>query len=172
MAERKDDPMNRRFLAVLIAASLLVPASAFAYSHGSASESFGPQLGFSSDPSQVVFGGHMDFADIAPSLDFVPSIDVGVGDNVTVFSFNGDFHYRFDINSHWQPYAGGGVALHAFSWDTGFGHTSDTVGGGNLIVGADVPTQRGSRFYVEGRFGLGDGPSFKALAGWNFGMHR
>ncbi len=153
----------------LLALLLIAPATARA---AGAFQAVGPQIGFSTDPSQLVFGGHMSFGNVAPDLDFVPSVDLGVGDNVTVFSINGDFHYRFKLEgARWQPYAGAGVALHTASVSgggTGFGGGSETVGGGNLIVGADVPTERGSRFYVEGRFALGDGPTFKALAGWSF----
>jgi hypothetical protein len=161
--------MMRRASTVLLT-MLMIAAAASAHAAGS-SQVWGPQIGFSTDPSQVVFGGHMGFEDVAPRLDFVPSVDIGVGDNVTVFSFNGDFHYRIEANSRWQPYFGAGVALHTASVSDDFGGGSSTVGGGNLIVGAGVPTNRGSRFYVEGRFGLGDGPTFKALAGWSFPMH-
>jgi hypothetical protein len=45
------------------------------------------------------------------------------------------------------------------------------LGGGSLLFGADVPTKTGNRFFVEGKLALGDGPSFKATAGWNFKMH-
>ncbi len=159
--------MIRRVLVPVFTALLLVPTSALAATF----TTVGPQIGFSTDPSQVVFGGHLGMQDVAPDLDFVPSIDIGVGDNVTVFSLNGDFHYRFRVQgARWQPYAGAGVALHTASESSGFGGGSSTVGGGNLMVGADVPTQGGSRFYVEARFGLGDGPTFKALAGWSFAL--
>ena len=110
-------------------------------------------------------------SDIAPRVDFVPSIDLGVGDNLTLISFNGDFHYRFQAShSHWTPYAGAGVSLHVWNWDSGFPGegSSGTVGDGTLIGGADVPTSSGNRFFVEGKLSLGNGPTFKALAGWSF----
>ena len=125
-------------------------------------------------PNQVVFGGHLEMGNIAPQVDFVPGVDLGFGDNVTLVSVIGDFRYRIKVTgATWQPYAGAGVALHMFSWDSGVvGHSSsETLGGGELIVGADVPTKTGNRFFVEGKFALGDGPSFKALAGWCFPMH-
>ncbi len=152
--------MIRRSLALLLLV-LALPCAARASSFST----FGPHFGFSTDPSQLVVGGHLQMGDVAPHLDFVPSIDLGFGDNVTVLSLNGDFHYRLEVSgARWQPYVGGGVSLHHAS-SNGY---SSTVGAGSFIFGADVPTQSGSRFFVEGKLGIGDGPTFKALAGWSF----
>ncbi len=164
--------MIRRLIA-LAALAVLAPATALAAGHSF--QTAGPHLGFSSSPGQVVFGGQMEFGDVAPQLDFVPGIDAGFGDHVTLISLNGDFHYRIALqNSTWQPYAGAGISLHFLSFDNaGPGvDNSETIGGGSLIVGADVPTQSGNRFFAEAKFGLGDadGPAFKALAGWHFRM--
>lgn len=162
--------MNAKLPLALLFAALL-PTSALAA--GSAFQTYGPHIGFSGDPSQLVLGGQLQMGDVAPSLDFVPSVDLGIGDGGTVLSLNGDFHYRFTISgATWQPYAGGGVALHFVSFDNpGPGPDgSDTLAGGTVVIGADVPTKTGNRFFVEGKFGLGDGPEFKAIAGWHFRM--
>jgi hypothetical protein len=161
--------MSRRLVALIFTA-LMVPASANA---ASTFATWGPHVGFTTDPSQVVFGGQLEMGNVAPQIDFVPSVDFGFGDNVTLVSLNGDFRYRFAVTgSAWQPYAGAGVSLHFLSWDSNvIGHSSsDTQGGGSLLFGADVPTKTGNRFFVEGKFALGDGPTFKATAGWNFKM--
>lgn len=161
--------MSRRLLALTLAL-LLAPAAAHA---AGSFQTWGPHIGFSTDPSQVVFGGQLQMGNVAPDIDFVPGVDLGVGDHITLVSLNGDFHYRFTISgATWQPYAGAGIALHFFSWDSGFPgrSASETQAGGSLLFGADVPTQTGSRFFVEGKVALGDGPSFKAMAGWHFKM--
>jgi hypothetical protein len=158
--------MNRK-LALALAFAAFVPAAAWAGPF----QTFGPHVGFSTDPSQVVFGGQLQMGDIAPQIDFVPGVDLGIGDDLTIISLNGDFHYRFQVQGMtWQPYAGGGIAVHMISWDIpGPGSDdSDTRAEGTLIVGADVPTRSGSRFFVEGKIGLGDGPDLKFLAGWHF----
>ena len=157
--------IRRTFAALALALALPVTAHA-----ATAFSTVGPHVGFSSDPSQIVLGGQLQLGDVAPQIDFVPGVDLGFGDNVTVISLNGDFHYRFEISgTQWAPYAGAGISLHFFSFDSGVvGHGSDTVGGGSIILGADVPTKTGSRFFAEAKFGLGDGPTFKALAGWHF----
>lgn len=161
--------MKRSVLASLLLLLVLAPATALA---ARAQRSLGPEIGFSSDPSQVVFGAHLCFGGGASHLDFVPGVDVGLGDNVTLTALNGDFHYRFKVSgATWQPYAGAGVSLYSASYNGPFGDAfggSSTFGGGNLIVGADIPTDRGSSFSVEARLALGDGPSFRLMGAWNF----
>jgi hypothetical protein len=165
---RKELSMTRAALVVLFLLLLLAPATAHA---ARATRSIGPEIGFSADPDQVVFGGHLCFANVAPDLDFVPSVDVGLGDDVTVTALNGDFHYRFKVSgATWQPYAGAGVSFYGISGSGPFGGGSSSIGGGNLIVGTDVPTHGGSRFFAELRLALGDGPSFRLIGGWNFPM--
>lgn len=158
---------NLALVAMIIA--LVAPTSAHAFS------AFGPHLGFSSGPDQVVVGAHWQFGDVAPQLDFVPGIDLGFGDNLTVVSLNGDFHYRFDVTgSTWQPYAGAGVGLHFYQFDNNgpYGDASATEGGGHFILGADVPTKSGSRFFAELKLGLNSrSPDLKVLAGWSFKSH-
>jgi hypothetical protein len=154
--------MTRRTGFTLFLLLLLAPMT----SHAAAG--LGPQIGFSSDPDQVVFGGHLQFRDVAPDVDFVPSVNVGVGDNVTVTAFNGDFHFRFRVSgARWQPYVGAGASLYGVSGDGPFGG-SDSFGGGNFILGAEAPTSRASRFFAELRLALGDGPTLRMIAGWNF----
>lgn len=160
--------MVRKVVAAFAFAAL-VPAAAWA----GAFQTFGPHLGFSTDPSQIVFGGQLQMGDIAPQIDFVPGAEVGIGDDVTIVSLNGDFHYRFVVEGMtWQPYAGGGVAVHFVSFDNPgpIGDDSDTFAEGTIVGGADVPTKAGSRFFIEGKIGLGDGPDFKVMAGWHFKM--
>lgn len=155
--------LRRTLLALAFLAAL--PAASFAGSF----TAFGPHLGFSQGPDQFVIGGHLQWGDVAPQLDFVPSVDLGFGDNTTLVSLNGDFHYRIDTNTTWQPYVGGGVGIHFFSFDNGIGNNdSDTEAGGHFIAGADVATKGHSRFFAEIKLGFADSPDFKALAGWSF----
>ncbi len=151
---------------LLLIAALLVPAAAGAGTFST----IGPRIGFSSGPGQVLVGGQLVLGDAAPNLDFVPNVDLGFGDDATIISVNGDFHYRINVEgTQWQPYVGGGIALNFVSWDAGpLRDQSDTRAGGSLIVGADVPTRSGSRFFAELKLGLGDTADLKALAGWNF----
>ncbi len=150
----------------LLLAALLVPAAASAGTFSTV----GPRLGFSTGPDQILLGGQLQIGDAAPNLDFVPNVDLGFGDDVTVISANGDFHYRLNVEGMtWQPYVGAGIALNFISFDAGpLNDESDTQAGGSIILGADVPTRSGNRFFTELKLGLGDTADFKALAGWNF----
>ncbi len=160
--------MLRRVLLALLTL-VVIPAAAVAAPFAA----FGPQLGFSQGPDQFVIGGHLQWGDVAPQLDFVPGLDLGFGDNTTLVSLNGDFHYRIDTKTQWQPYVGGGVGIHFISFDNaGPGiDDSDTQAGGHFIAGADVATKGRSRFFAEIKLGFGDSPDFKALAGWSFKAH-
>ena len=143
----------KRAMFVLLTA-LLVPAAAGAGTFST----IGPRIGFSSSPGQVLVGGQLVLGDAAPNLDFVPNVDLGFGDDATIISVNGDFHYRFLVQgTQWQPYAGAGIALNFVSWDAGpLNDQSDTQAGGSIIIGADVPTKSGSRFFTELKLGLVD----------------
>ena len=160
--------LRRSVIALALILGLPLAASAESFT------AFGPHLGFSQGPDQFVLGGQLQWGDIAPQLDFVPSIDLGLGGGSTVFSLNGDFHYRLDTHMTWQPYLGGGVGLHFVSRDNNPGPGFDrsaTNAGGQFIVGADVATKRGSRFFAEVKIGFGDSPDLKALAGLSFRAH-
>ena len=163
--------MSRRpFVPVLLAASLLAaPAASRAASYAS----FGPHLGFSSGPGQILGGGHLLWAEIAPRLDLVPGAEIGVGSHETVVGLNGDFHYRFDTNTQWQPYVGGGLALQFASSDRAGPARDDTStrAGGHIIGGASVTTAGKSQFFAELKLGLGDAPNLKGMAGWHFTRH-
>jgi hypothetical protein len=151
----------------LFALLLLAPGVAHAVQANGA----GPRVGFSSNPDQLVLGGQVELGEIAPDIDFTPNAELGFGDHATVIALNFDLHYRFRISgSPWSPYAGAGLGVNFIQVDlpAPFEDDSNTEVGGNVIVGAQVPTQAGSRFFTELKLGLGDIPDFKLLVGWNF----
>src|SRR5437899_2805166 len=57
---------------------------------GSVVTSWGPRFGFSSTPDQVVVGGELNMHGPAPNWAFTPNLELGFGDNATVFAINGD----------------------------------------------------------------------------------
>jgi hypothetical protein len=157
--------LRRILLALTLVVALPVVSSADSFT------AYGPHLGFGQGFDQFVVGGQLQWHEIAPQLDFVPSLDLGLGGGATTFSINGDFHYRLATRSTWQPYLGGGVGIHFNSFDnSGPGRdASSTDAGGQFIVGADVAAKRGGRFFAEVKIGFGDSPDLRALAGLNFG---
>jgi hypothetical protein len=131
--------------------------------------SVGPRFGLSVDPDQFVLGGQMYFdPDLATNLYFTPSAEVGFGDDVTLFQVNGDLVYVVRLATSLHPYFGAGVAVALIDFEGDLG--SDTEVGLNLVGGLRFAREeRASHFFVEGRFGVGDIPDLKVMAGWNFG---
>ena len=153
------------------ALAALVPASALAARPGGVS-GIGPQVGFSISPDQLVVGGHLVVGEVAPRLAFVPNLELGFGDNRTLIAMNFDMHYTFQLrDSDWRPYTGAGLGISFLEIDRQppLDDHSETDVGGNVILGAAAPTRSGNQFFGELRFGLGDIPSLKLLAGWTFG---
>jgi hypothetical protein len=159
--------------ALLFAAAVLFAPAAHAAEKATADTysshaAFGPRIGISSSPDQLVVGGQLVFPDFAPQLSAVPSVELGFLDNETTVAINGDLIYHFVVRSStWKPYAGAGAALEVSQPENG---DSSTDAGMNLIVGADVPTRTGNRFFGEFRIGVGDISSLKIMVGWNFPM--
>ena len=167
--------MVKKLIALCVLA-LAIPVVALAQSSsgsgGPILTAGGPRIGFSSGPDQVLFGGQLDLGNIAPDLTLNPNGEIGFGDDATTISLCGDLHYHFQLNdSPWRPYVGAGIGFTHISVDLGpFGDASDSFVGMNIIGGAIVPTQSGSRFFAEMKLGIGDIPDFKLLIGWNFRM--
>jgi len=157
--------LRRLVLVFALGALFAVPAHADAVLGGA-----GPRVGFSINPDQLVFGGQLIIGEVAPDLTFDPSLEFGFGDHATVIAANFDMHYHFVVSgTAWRPYAGAGLGINFIEVDNRFGEDfSDTEVGGNLILGAGIPTQAGNRFFGEMKFGLGDIPDLKVLVGWNF----
>jgi hypothetical protein len=161
--------LKRFFLAGLLWA-LIAPGTAHA---ATTATGFGPRVGLSIDPDQLVLGGQLVIGEIAPDVTFNPNIELGFGDNATVIALNLDGQYHFRIqNSPWRPYVGFGIGINFIEVDlpSPFNNVSNTEVGANLIVGAGVPTRSNNRFFTEARFGLGDIPDLKLMAGWQFAL--
>ena len=167
--------MIRRWKSVaLVLASLAMLAGFSAGPAAAASDAlFGPRIGISSSPDQLVLGGQIEFPEFAEHLSVDPNLELGFLDHVTTIAINTDFFYHFEVqDTRWTPYAGLGLGLVVTQFDNDvFGRVdSETDVGANLVLGASVPTRTGSRFFGELRAGLGDIPSVKLMAGWNFRM--
>ena len=121
--------------------------------------------GFSDDPDQFLFGGQLELPPLGENIYFVPSAEVGLGDDRFSLSFNGDFQYRFDTGGGVRPYAGAGVAL----WwvDNDNSNDSDTEFGVNALGGMFFGS--GPPMFVELKLGLTDDiPDLKVVFGVNF----
>ena len=153
-----------RLIAFLFTALAL---SCFALGSPALATTGGLRAGFSSSPDQFLVGGQLELSPVAHNLYIIPSAELGLGDNLTSISFNGDLQYRFVSHSALRFYAGGGLALYLVNPDGPVG--SDTNFGVNALGGMFFNRNSKSPMFVELKAGLSDRvPDWKAVFGVNF----
>ncbi len=127
----------------------------------------GIRAGVSADPDQFFFGGHIETRPLIERLTFRPNVELGIGDDFTVFTGNLEFVYSVPLSGHpWRVYFGAGPSLVVFSRDDdGPGGDNDGAGGGfNILVGA----QHSDGLFGELKIGLIDSPELKVTIGYAF----
>lgn len=158
----------KRLVFLIVGGLLLLPLMASAQVAG-----VGPRLGLSVDPDQFTFGGQLKIGPYSESFFIVPNLEIGVGDDLTIIQFNGDFDWMIPTNnSPVHPYIGGGLGIAYVDWDDRFqgNNSSSTEVGINFLGGLEFANKSGnSSFFTELRLGIGDLPDLKAMVGWNFG---
>lgn len=152
-------------LCVLVISGLIAPAAAA----DEAKMGLGLRpLGFSINPDQYVLGAQAVLGTYYRGR-FAPSVDFGFGDNVTVIT--GNFDLKIDLFSPPKSesvfYVGAGPTLSYISPDVG---ESDTEIGLSLLGGVKLGMSEKNYYNIEARFGIGDIPDFKLLAGVMFGF--
>jgi hypothetical protein len=147
-----------RWTTVLAALACLVLPTAAASAQDEAR--FGIRAGFSINPDQLFFGGHVALPPIAERVEFMPSAEIGFGDDLTSFAVNGDFKYRFKTDSNYAPYAGAGATANWFDGNGDFGI--------NLLGGISLGSYESKPVFLEAKIGLGDVPDAKFLIGVTF----
>jgi len=155
---------------ITIAAIAVIIAGAGVHTTQAQKAEFGLRAGFGIDPDQFVVGGHAVFGRYLKVFRFAPSVDLGFGDNMTVFNANGDF--RFSLTppgSATKFYLGGGPTLSHYEFDAGSG---DTEVGISAIGGIGIPMSSVGTYGIEARVGFGDIPDFRALLTLTFGGSR
>jgi hypothetical protein len=120
----------------------------------------GVQGGVSIDPDQAYIGGHIETQPLVDRVRFRPGLDIGFGDDLTLFAINLDFTYSFTANRPWNLYAGGGPAINVFDFDGG----GETEAGFNFIVGA----KHRDGLFFEMKIGAMDSPDLKFGVGYTF----
>lgn len=115
---------------------------------------------------QFHFGGHAKLGDLFPNVALVPGLEVGMGDDVTVVTANGDLVYRVTELSQapWGPYAGGSLSFNFIDSDAG----SDSDLGLSAVGGTTYALDNGNEVFVELRLGIMDSPGLKITAGYTF----
>jgi len=133
-------------------------------------QGWGPRVGATVNPDQFHFGAHADFGGMRSHLRFEPSMELGMGDNLTVLALNGDVAFRFASRwDTWTPFLGGGGSVFFVGDDNGLMDGTETNAGLSALGGIEKGLSSGSRFFLEGKVGFIDAPDFQINAGWTFG---
>jgi hypothetical protein len=137
-----------------------------------AETAWGLRGGATFGPDQVHVGVHMNGGELFNDGWFIPNVEIGFGDNVTLVAINPELVYKFNKRSHadWGFYIGAGLGLNILSWDednAGHDH-SDTDLGLNILGGMSRKLSAGNDFFLELKLGVGDSPDGKVTAGFTF----
>jgi hypothetical protein len=124
------------------------------------SQTIGPHAGISFHPEQFYFGAHAETPPLADRLRFRPSLDIGVGGDVTTASLNVEFAYHVRSPQAWNVYAGGGPALNIIKT------RDDTHAEPGLNVLVGLAHEDG--LFMEVKAGALDSPRLKIGVGYQF----
>jgi len=132
---------------------------------------WGLRVGVTDDPDQVIGGAHFNLGEFVPHLRFQPDVQLGVGDDHTTLYATAPVYYRFDTDTRFTPYAGGGVSLGFVDRDLPSGSNADDTefeAGFKVTGGLEWPRGQGQAFFVELSIGFGDVHDLAVLAAWSF----
>ncbi len=155
---------------ILLCALFAIAAGA---ATASAETAWGLRGGITFDPDQVHVGAHMLAGELFEDGYFLPNVEVGFGDHMTIIAVNPELVYKFTKRSStpWGFYIGGGLGINFVSWDDDYfysEHDSDTDLGLNILGGMSRKLSDGNDFFVELKLGLSDSPDGKITAGFTF----
>lgn len=107
--------------AVLLALAAAPPAAA----QDLGMRGWGLRAGAATDPDQVIVGAHFDLGEVIDQLRLQPSLELGIGDDVSTVQGLVPVHYRFETGGEWTPYTGGGLLLALIDYDDRPGRRDD-----------------------------------------------
>ena len=115
--------------------------------------------------NQIHLGMDARMGEVFPNVEFTPNLELGLGDNATILSINGDLAYQFTelVTSPWGMYGGGALSFHYQDFENG----SDTNLGLNALFGFTKVFINGHRGLAEIRLGVMDSPDFKLTFGYS-----
>ena len=137
-----------------------------------AATGWGVRGGFTFDPDQIHVGAHLEGGELFHNGIFLPNIEIGFGNDITLVTLNPELVYRFErrSSSGWGFYIGGGLGINFWSWDDHHPgrHDSDTDLGLNALGGINRRLGGGDFFFLELKLGLDDSPDAKISVGLTF----
>ncbi len=160
--------------AVVPAAVMLILASMLTSGDALAREplgfnGWGPRVGYQFDDAydQFYFGAHFRLGEFVENLEFLPSIDMGFGDNTTLLSVNPDIVYHFPVEGVGSFYVGGIFAFQYLKFDSNVPGVDDTDTelGIHATAGLDFGD---TPVLIETMLGIDDTPDVKICVGYTF----
>jgi hypothetical protein len=137
-----------------------------------AQSTWGLRGGMTIDPDQVHIGAHLNAGELFTDGWFIPNVEIGFGDDLTLVALNPELVYKFDRRnrSHWGFYVGGGLGLNFYSWDDNGSprDNSETEVGVNFLGGMSRRLAAGNELFLEMKLGAADSPDIKFTVGFNF----
>ena len=150
-----------------LAATVLTIALLASLSAAAADVPIGARAGLTDwdNITQVHFGLDARLGEILPNVEFTPNLELGLGDDATIFTINGDVTYQFTelVTSPWGLYGGGAISLHHLSIHS----HEDTDLGLNLLLGGTKVLTNGHLALAEVRVGILDSADFKLTFGYS-----
>lgn len=130
---------------------------------------WGPRVGFTLDPDQVLVGAHLDLGYISREIRLQPNFEIGVGGDHATAAFNFEGIHDFAAyRSGWAPYVGTGLGVVMTSAEPGRGDLSHSDLGFQILGGMERSMRDGNRMFTEIKLGLAESPAFKWTVGWTF----
>jgi hypothetical protein len=156
----------------IVGAGALVSALCLAGAAGRAGAGvpLGVRAGYTINPDQIHFGGHLDL-DLLGRIRLRPNLEIGLGDNLVLAALNLEGNYRFGTEREaWNPYVGGGLGINFVDPDNdALAGDSRTESGVLILAGLERGFASGGAFFIESKVGLANAPDLKFTVGWTFG---
>jgi len=128
---------------------------------------FGIRAGYTNWKSwnQGHFGGHVYLGEPWPNVEFTPNVEIGLGDDVFIMTFNGDVTYLFTefVSQPWGLYGGGSLSFNLVNPQIGDTETDIGLSG---LAGVKYTFANDHIGMAELRFGIMDSPSIKLTFGY------
>ncbi len=156
--------MKRTLIGALVAMTMIAGAA-------QAATAWGVRGGITSNPDQVHVGVHVNGGELFTDGWFIPNLEVGFGDHLTLVALNPELVYKFSKRgtSDWGFYVGGGLGVNFYNFDSNVpGDDSETRVGLNFLGGMSRKLSAGNDFFLELKLGAQDSPDTKVTAGFTF----
>ena len=156
--------MKRTLIGALVAMTMIAGAA-------QAATAWGVRGGITSNPDQVHVGVHVNGGELFTDGWFIPNLEVGFGDHLTLVALNPELVYKFSKRgtSDWGFYVGGGLGVNFYNFDNNVpGDDSETRVGLNFLGGMSRKLSAGNDFFLELKLGAQDSPDTKVTAGFTF----